>query len=168
MIQTEVDFIINSTMLSYSPCQLASQSLFSYFKLVHFHWFILSTVGGCRAWNTKANCVTLLVRSGGQSLISLRIHHTAQSYTVLKQQSFFPPFPLITCEGQVVVGFFFSSFSLLSLWRLLIKSHGHAGVHARWVNCLVGHLEGGERTQQAVNRAWKQSGGWKNRRKKKI
>lgn len=161
-LQNGVDFIIykllkSNRTLFCSPSQLDSQSHFSHFELVRIHWFILSAAVGCRARNTKANCVTLLDRSVGQSFRSLRLYQTAQAqcpelYLFFNSLSFFPN---ITFEGQ----FFFPP--LLSLWDVFIeslKSQGHAGVHAA-VTCLFSHLEGGERTRQTANqgeRRWEE------------
>lgn len=90
----------------------SSNQFFSYFELVHIHWFILSTAVGCRARNTKANCVTLLVRSGGQSLTSLRFYQRAPSQTVLSSGVLLLLFPL--------------SFPLLHLRDRLFPCHCEA------------------------------------------
>lgn len=83
-----------------------------------------STAAGCHAWNTKANCVTLLVRSGGQSLTLLRVYQTARSQIALSSGvcsfSFIPfPFPIITSEGQI--------FSPIVTVRCPYKSIGPCG-----------------------------------------
>lgn len=107
--QNGVDFIIykllkSNRMMFCSPSQLDSQSHFSHFELVRIHWFILSAAVGCRARNTKANCVTLLDPSVGQSFRSLRLYQTARSqcpelylffdslsFPTLHLKDFFPP-----------------------------------------------------------------------------
>lgn len=94
----------------------------------------------------------------------LRFHQTARSQIALSigvcSFSFIPFFLFLSLHQEDI---FFPP--PLSLWVVLIKSQVHAGVHARWVSCLLGHLEGGERKQQAVNQAWEQSGGGKKWRR---
>lgn len=87
---------------------LSANQFFSYFELVHIYWFVLSTAAGCHV--QKANCVTLLVRSGGQSLTSLRVYLTARSQIALSAG---------VCSSFSAIRFFFSH---PYIWRTVFFS----------------------------------------------
>lgn len=152
-----------NSVLFCSPYQPIKNFLF---ELVHIHWFILLSTVGFHARNTKANCGTLLVHSGSQSLTSLRVYHTAQSRIALSSE-IFPcvplffsfPFPSLHLKDRF--------FPYCHCEVSFIKSQVHVEVHAK-----TGHLSprppgGRERTQQAVNQAWEQSGGGEKQRRKR-
>lgn len=127
-----------NSVLFCSPYQPIKYFLF---ELVHIHWFILLSTVGFHARNTKANCGTLLVHSGSQSLTSLRVYHTAQSRIALSSE-IFPcvplffsfPFPSLHLKDRF--------FPYCHCEVSFIKSQVHVEVHARRVTCLLGHLEG--------------------------